>query len=219
MSQNMRPMEKIKKQVQNAIHLYQVQNIPALQQQLYELFLNFNKFGGGKYILSYPNKDELAECFTLMLRYDWMHDSDIREVWAENGFYCLIDYLTSPAKSPLERSTAGLDLFIHLCEAKEALLPKIQNILNKAIIVHNPIFRDHFIYNNANRLIEQFLYLSAMLVKPLLLVNPNFLSNNYRKTYDEIISNTQIETQSSPHHILEKAKFISRVIEAVLTDM
>lgn len=212
-------MERIKKQVQNAIHLYQVQNIPALQQQLYELYLNFNKFGGGKYILSYPNKDELGECFTLMLRYDWIKDDEIREVWAENGFYCIIEYITTQANTPLEKATAGLDLFIHLWEARELLKPKIQNILNKAVVLRNPIFQDHFIYNNANRLIEQFLYLSAMFVKPLLLVNPNFLSNNYRKIYNEIISNTQIETQSSPHHIFEKAKFISRVIEAVLTDM
>ena len=73
-------MEIIKRQVQNAIHLYERQNILALQQQLYKLYSNFNQIGGGKLIINYPNKDQLAECFTMMLKFDWMNDNDVREV-------------------------------------------------------------------------------------------------------------------------------------------
>ena len=107
-------MEKVKQQVNNVLRAYNERNTSVLQQQLYELYLNFNKAGGGKYIVSYPNKDELAECFTLMLRFDWINDTDIREVWAENGFYCIIEYITGLPITPFERATAGLDLFIHL---------------------------------------------------------------------------------------------------------
>lgn len=212
-------MEKVKQQVNNALSYYNERNTNALQQQLYELYLNFNKAGGGKYIINYPNKDELAECFTLMLRYDWINDHDIREVWAENGFYCIIEYITDKSRTPLEKATAGLDLFIHLCEAKESLKPKIQSILNKAVLLKNPIFQDHYINNNANYLIDQFLYLSANLARPLLLINQDFLSNNYRNIYNRVLSNEYIEKQSSAYHILEKAKFISAVIENVLKDI
>ncbi len=212
-------MEKIKRQVNNALHYYNEKNTYALQQQLYELYLNFNRVGGGKYIINYPNKDELAECFTMMLRYDWINDRDIREVWAENGFYCIIEYITEHARTPLEKATAGLDLFIHLCEAKDALNTKIQSILNRAIVLRNPIFQDHYLNNNACYLIDQFLYLSAKLARPLLLINQDFLSNNYRNEFNRILANESIEKQSSPYHILEKAKFISAVIEAVLKDM
>lgn len=84
-------MEKIKRQVKNALHYYNEGNTDALQQQLYELYSNFNIVDSGKYTLNYHNKDELAECFTLMLKYDWINGSDIREVCAEDGFYCIIE--------------------------------------------------------------------------------------------------------------------------------
>lgn len=212
-------MEKIKQQVNSALRFYNERNTSALQQQLYELYLNFNKAGGGKYIINYPNKDELAECFTLMLRFDWINDADIREVWAENGFYCIIEYIADLSHTPFERATAGLDLFIHLCEARESFKPKIQSILNKAVVLQNPIFKDHYINNDAQILIDQFLYLSAKLARPLLLINQDFLSNNYRSIYNRILSTECIEKQSSAYHILEKAKFISAVIENVLKDI
>lgn len=212
-------MEKVKQQVNSVLRFYNERNTSALQQQLYELYLNFNKAGGGKYIVNYPNKDELAECFTLMLRFDWINDADIREVWAENGFYCIIEYITGLPLTPFERATAGLDLFIHLCEAKDSLKPKIQSILNKAVMLQNPIFKDHYINNDANSLIDQFLYLSAKLSRPLLMINQDFLSYNYRSIYNRILSSEYIEKQSSLYHILEKAKFISAVIENVLKDI
>ena len=133
-------MEKIERQVQNAIRLYECKNIPALQQQLYELYSNFNQIGGGKLIINYPNKDQLAECFTMMLRFDWMNDNDIREVWAENGFYCIIEYLNKQASSSIDAVVGALNLFLHLCVAREHFKPKVQEVLNKAIISMNPIF-------------------------------------------------------------------------------
>ncbi len=212
-------MERIKRQVQSAIHLYECQNIPALQQQLYELYSNFNQIGGGKLIVNYPNKDQLAECFTMMLRFDWMNYNDIREVWAENGFYCIIEYLNKQANSPIDKAVGALNLFLHLCVAREHLKPKVQEVLNKAVILMNPIFKDHYINNNADYLIDQFLYLSAKMIQPLMKIHNNILQENYKKEYDNILLNMDIEQRCTPNSIIEKASFIASVIGTVLEDM
>lgn len=212
-------MEIIKRQVQNAIYLYEHQNIPALQQQLYELYSNFNQIGGGKLIIHYPNKDQLAECFTMMLKFDWMNDNDIREVWAENGFYCIIEYLNKQANSMIDKAVGALDLFLHLCIAREDLKPKVQQVLNTAVILKNPIFEDHYINNSADCLIDQFLYLSAKMVQPLMKIHGNVLQENYKKEYDNILLNRDIEKCCKPNLIIEKASFIASVIGSVLDDM
>ena len=212
-------MERIKRQVQSAIHLYECQNIPALPQQLYELYSNFNQIGGGKLIVNYPNKDQLAECFTMMLRFDWMNYNDIREVWAENGFYCIIEYLNKQANSPIDKAVGALNLFLHLCVAREHLKPKVQEVLNKAVILMNPIFKDHYINNNADYLIDQFLYLSAKMIQPLMKIHNNILQENYKKEYDNILLNMDIEQRCTPNSIIEKASFIASVIGTVLEDM
>ena len=80
--------ESLKSQVDTAIHLFERGNIPVLQQKLFEIYSGMNKPGGGIQIVNFDQKDKLGEIFTLCLRFDWMDDSDIREVWAEDGF-CL----------------------------------------------------------------------------------------------------------------------------------
>lgn len=212
-------MEKIERQVQNAIRLYECNNIPALQQQLYELYSNFNQIGGGKLIINYPNKDQLAECFTMMLRFDWMNDNDVREVWAENGFYCIIEYLNKPASSSIDAAVGALNLFLHLCVAREYLKPKVQEVLNKAIILMNPIFKDHYFNNSADYLIDQFLYLSAKMIQPLIKMHSNLLQENYKKEYDNILLNSDIEQCCTPDSIMKKASFIASVIGSVLIEM
>lgn len=174
-------MERIKRQVQNAIQLYERQDITALQQQLYELYSNFNQIGGGKLIINYPNKDQLAECFTMMLRFDWINDNDIREVWAENGFYCIIEYLNKQANTPIDTAVGALNLFLHLCVARKDLKPKVQEVLNKAVMLMNPVFKDHYINNSADYLIDQFLYLSAKMIQPLMKIHGDILQGSYKR--------------------------------------
>lgn len=212
-------MERIKRQVQSAIHLYECQNIPALQQQLYELYSNFNQIGGGKLIVNYPNKDQLAECFTMMLQFDWLNDNDIREIWAENGFYCIVEYLNKQANYPTDKAVGAFDLFLHLCVAREYLKPKVQQVLNKAVMLMNPIFKDHYINNSADYLVDQFLYLSAKMIQPLVKMHGNILQGNYKKEYDNILSNRDIEQCCNPNSIIEKASFIANVIGSLLEDM
>ena len=79
----------IKPMVDSCIEAFEKGDIASLQNELFQLVSNFNKPGSGRLITGFAEKDRLAECFTLCLQYDWMNDSDIREVWAENGFYCI----------------------------------------------------------------------------------------------------------------------------------
>ena len=210
---------EIKKQVENAILLYEQQNIPALQQQLYELYINFNKKGGGQLIINYPDKYQLAICFILMLEYDWEHDSDIREVWAENGFYCIIEYLNKQTKSTTDIAMGAQTLFLHLCIAREDLKPMIQKILNKAVVLGATIFKDHFINNKADYLIDQFLYLSALMSQPLIELNKNTLQPEQKKIFDDVLSNKNIEIECTANSIIEKASFIASAIGSILEDM
>lgn len=212
-------VESIEKQVQNAIHLYEYRNIPALQQQLYELYCNFNRKGGGKLIVNYGDKCQLAECFTMMLRFDWINDYEIREVWAENGFYCIIEYLNKQAKSTMDTVIGAFDLFLHLCVAREDLKPKTQQILNKAVVFMDPIFKDHFINNNADYLINQFLYLSASMAQPLIKLNENILLPKYKKIFDEVLLHKDIEMEHTANSIIAKASSIAKVIESILQDI
>ena len=155
----------------------------------------------------------------MMLRFDWMNYNDIREVWAENGFYCIIEYLNKQANSPIDKAVGALNLFLHLCVAREHLKPKVQEVLNKAVILMNPIFKDHYINNNADYLIDQFLYLSAKMIQPLMKIHNNILQENYKKEYDNILLNMDIEQRCTPNSIIEKASFIASVIGTVLEDM
>lgn len=212
-------MEKIKEQVQNAIHLYECQNIPDLQQQLYELYTNFNQRGGGKLIIDYPDKDQLTECFTLMLKFDWINNPDICEVWAENGFYCIINYMNKQQKSAMDLTIGALDLFLHLCVAREYLKPKVSQILNKAVMYGNPVFKDTYIHNSADYLLDQFMYLAARMLQSLMKVHENILLPKYKRIYDNILQNKAIEECCEPNAIMKKATFIAHVIGSVLEDM
>ena len=63
-------IRRIEEQVKNSFYLYEQKNIPVLQEQLNELYNNFNKQGGGRLITNYPRKEQLTACFTFMLAYD-----------------------------------------------------------------------------------------------------------------------------------------------------
>ena len=62
---------------------------------LFEMYKYFNHTGGGRWITNFPEKDKLCIAFTLHLDYDWEHNNDIRESCAEDGFYCIMDYITN----------------------------------------------------------------------------------------------------------------------------
>lgn len=205
----------IQRDVDLAISAFESGNIQALQNCLFQLVSKLNKPRSGRLITQYPQKDRLCECFSLCLRYDWMNDSDIREVWAENGLYCIISYLVKDAKSPQDRIAGGLDLFLHVLYGYNDLKPKLQDILLKAQSIGEPIFSQTDYVKGCNYLLNQFLFMGATLVKPF--ASQALNGDNYRR-YEEIIKNpslNSIEIRS----IFLKAQFVSRIIESILNDM
>lgn len=201
--------------VDSAISAFESGNIQVLQNCLYQLVSKLNKPGSGRLITQYPQKDRLCECFSLCLRHDWMNDSDIREVWAENGFYCIVNYLVKDAKSPQDRIAGGLDLFLHVLYGYNDLKPKLQDILLKAQSIGEPIFSQTDYAKGCNYILNQFLFMGATLVKPF--ASQAINGDNYRR-YEEIIKNpalNSIEIRS----IFLKAQFVARIIESILNDM
>lgn len=211
-------MNEIKRLADNALSLYNERRFASMQQELYQLYLNFNRRGGGYNIINYPNKNELAECFTLMLNYDWIHDNEVRQVWAEDGFYCIVKYMNE-TKSMLDLALGAMDMFLLLCAGKNDLRPKFQDIINKAVVFQNKVFEDMWINNSSTLLIDQFLYLSARMMQPIVKMHPEVLSPNIRKAYNSILSRKDIEKDVTPTQIEIKAKFIANVIENILEEM
>lgn len=210
-------MTLIDKQVQNAIHLHEKMDIPALQQQLYELYINFNTTGGGRKIIEYPRKLELCRCFTLMLCFDWMHDDDIREVWAENAFYCVIIYMAKKWHSLIDRIKVGEHLFNLLYFGHGSLKPKIEDILIKSRIMGKSVFSEDDYRKGASYVIEQFFFMSAYLMRPLADKYP-VLNGELKDAYDKILQRTEF-LQMDSEEVLAKAAFITRVIGSILNDM
>ena len=205
----------IQRDVDLAISAFESGNIQALQNCLFQLVSKLNKPRSGRLITQYPQKDRLCECFSLCLRYDWMNDSDIREVWAENGLYCIISYLVKDAKSPQDRIAGGLDLFLHVLYGYNDLKPKLQDILLKAQSIGEPIFSQTDYAKGCNYLLNQFLFMGATLVKPF--ASQALNGDNYRR-YEEIIKNPSLNSMEI-RSIFLKAQFVSRIIESILNDM
>lgn len=201
--------------VDSVISAFESGNVQVLQNCLFQLVSKLNKPGSGRLITQYPQKDRLCECFSLCLRYDWMNDSDIREVWAENGLYCIVNYLVQDAKSPQDRIAGGLDLFLHVLYGYNDLKPKLQDILLKAQSIGEPIFSQTDYAKGCNYILNQFLFMGATLVKPY--ASQALNGDNYRR-YEEIIKNpalNSIEIRS----IFLKVQFVARIIESILNDM
>ena len=222
-------LEQVKNQVNNALKLYREGNKPELQRQLYELYLNFNRYGGGNLIIKYPQKDKLAECFTLMLMFDWMNDNDIREVWAENGFYCIIEHINT-VKTHAEQMPAGLVLFRHLLHGgSRHLAPKVANILIKARQKDVFTFSDCMLaspfdnndYNKgAEYVILQFSFLSAQIIRPMVTghdIGLPILSANEKKAFDALLGAGFYDLDAVS--LFNKARFIKRIIGSVLEDL
>ena len=200
-------------------------NIRALQDALYELYTFFNKPGGGKLITSFPNKHKLGECFTFMLEHDWVNDSDIREVWAEDGFYCFINMIaTEENATEMSQAEHMLSLLILLYLGGESLKSKIQDILIKSEYRPERLFFSEEDYlNGADYLLEQFAFLAAMGARPLIMKNPviiHFFSVKYpgfKEFFKETIEHEEF-FKLDPTKVFGKAKFISSVIESILKD-
>lgn len=196
-----------------------------LQNALFELYKFFNQPGGGKLITSYPNKHKLGECFTFMLQNDWMHDEDIREAWVEDGFYAFISHMaTEKGATQQTQAEHMLGLVLLLCHGRRSLEAKVQDILNKARLVHEPVFSADDYNNGARYVISQFSFMAFNGIKPLVQAVPQLLGYldsfpEFKPFFQETISKEKDFYKLSPLDIFAKAKFIAKIIESILNDM
>lgn len=197
--------------------------IQPLQNSLFQLYGYFNKPNGGKYILNYPDKSNLALCFVFMLRYDWMHDKDIREVWAEDGLYSIIEHLAHQTDGQQGQAEAMIILFSLWCVGRKELKNKIQDILNRGSILGNPIFHPDDYRIGAQNVIDQLSLLAVSGVRALGPAGAQVMQNICLKFdgldfFAQTIQRKDL-MKYSPMDVFAKAKFIHSVIGSILEDM
>lgn len=199
-------------------------DIDKLQNTLYRLYTLFNKPGGGQLIINYQRKDNLALCFAFMLQYDWIHDSDIREVWAEDGFYCIIDHIKNQPNGMNGQAEAMVILFILLCVGRNSLKPKFQDIINKAKydFVDRGFHEDDFAIG-ADNVIDQLSLLAVSGVREMGPQGVAVMSQicqrfNGFTFFEETIKRKDL-MKYDVMDVWGKAEFISKIIGSILADM
>ena len=209
--------------VHKCLNLETKGNIQELQNSLYALYSCFNKQGGGTLITNYPEKDNLALCFAFMLQYDWMHDSDLREVFAENGFYCIVDHIMHQSRGRQGQAEAMIILFTLLCAGRNSLIPKIQDILNKGKIVGNQIFHQDDYRIGAKNVIDQITLMAVSGTRDFGPAGAPIVSEICEKFNGfELFKNTISRKdlmKYDPMDVFQKMTFIHDVIESILNEM
>lgn len=211
--------DTLKPYVDRAISTFESGNIAQLQNDLFQFASLLNKPGSGSLITSFSQKDRLCEVFNLCLQYDWMNDSDIREVWAENAFYCIVEYF-KVAQTKQDYFAAALDLFLTCCYGRTSLKPKFNDILRKARIHprHSIIFSRDEYNGGADYLIREFSFFSATIISPIVRVHPNVISSRLRPLYESSKTDFEFATVE-PDEILRKMTFISTIIGSIIADV
>lgn len=198
--------------------------INELQNSLYKLYALFNKPGGGQLIINYQCKDNLALCFAFMLQYDWMNDPDIREVWAENGFYCIVEHIKHQPYGMKGQAEAMIIFFILLCVGRDSLKPKVQDIVSKAkydIVVRG--FHEDDYAKGADNVIDQFSLLAVSGIReigPQGVALMSIICQKYNGA--DFFQNTITRTDLLKYDVMDvwkKAEFISKVIGSILADI
>lgn len=216
--QEKRISHPIMKYVDNILNIYDTGNIPLLQQALYELMNLLSEPGSGCLVVSYPEKDRLSEVYSLCLQYDWMNDNEIREVWAENGFYCIVEYLRK-AETNKDFTIGSFDLFLICTYGKDSLYTKFNDVLRKARQhpYHFSIFSEDEYTGGADYLISEFLHFAALSISDLVKQQPAIMSpalmNNYLfARIDRRFDNLKDQ------EVKNKMFFISNIIGSILDE-
>lgn len=209
--------------VNKCLELESKGKIQDLQNCLCSLYENFNHPGGGKLITNYKEKENLALCFAFLLKYDWMHDSDLREVFSENGFYCIVDHIMHQSGGRQGQSESMLILFTLLCAGRESLKPKIQDIINKAHRLGNPIFHQDDYRIGTSNILDQITLMALSGARDLGPASAPIMSKICEK-YDgyDLFQNTVKRTdlmKYDPSDIFMKMKFVHDVIESILNEI
>ena len=213
---------QMKSLVTKCLQLEMKGNVGELQNCLFQLYSMLNKPGAGKFIVQYEEKDNLALCFAFMLQYDWVNDSDIREVWAEDGFYCIIEHLDHQQHGRQGQSEAMIILFTLLCVGRESLKCKIQDILDKGKIIGNTVFHSDDYNIGAQHVIDQISLLAVSGIRdlgPAAIPIMNKIIDRYNggRFFEATIKRTDL-MKYDPTDVILKARFVRDVIGSILKD-
>ena len=211
--------DTLKPYVDKAISTFETGNIAQLQNDLYQFASILNKPGSGRLITSFSQKDRLCEVFNLCLQYDWMNDSDIREVWAENAFYCIAEYF-KVARTNQDYFAAALDLFLTCSYGRDSLKTKFNDVLYKARIHprHCIIFTQEEYNGGADYLIREFAFFSATIISPVVRTHPNIISSQLKSAYESAKTDFEFATVG-PEDIMRKISFLSAIIGSIIEDV
>lgn len=197
-------------------------SVQELQNALFEVYSCINKPGSGKLVTTFHDKQKLAECFMFMLRYDWIHDSDLREVWVENGLYCVVELIRNGKGDSIEQATYFMEMFMLLRWGKDSLITKVQDLLNKSKIINNPVFDDDDYKNGASYVISQFAFLTINGLRPLaqqdIRIIAGFMEACDGNEYFQQCTRLNFY-HLDPTVIFEKMKFLATTIGSILNDM
>lgn len=198
-------------------------NLQAIQDALFELYSCFNKPGGGRLIIDYPNKADLGLCFAFLLKYDWEHNPSLREVWAEDGFYCFMEHLDHQGNGRQGQAEAFLLFFALLCAGRDSLKPKFQDILDKAATVGNPVFHADDYRIGAQNIIDQLALLCTSGIRDMgpsaaSITGAVLMKFNGAKFFEQTIHRTDL-MKYDPMDVINKLRFIARVIGSILEDV
>lgn len=213
---------QMKSLVTKCLQLETKGNVSELQNFLFQLYSMLNKPGTGKNIVQYVEKDNLALCFAFMLQYDWVNDSDIREVWAEDGLYCIIEHLDHQPHGRQGQAEAMIILFTLLCVGRESLKCKIQDILDKGKVVGNMIFHSDDYNLGAQHVIDQISLLAVSGIRdlgPAAIPVMNKIVDRYNggRFFESTIKRTDL-MKYDPMEVMLKARFVRDVIGSILKD-
>jgi hypothetical protein len=213
---------QMKSLVTKCLQLETKGNVSELQNCLFQLYSMLNKPGTGKNIVQYVEKDNLALCFAFMLQYDWVNDSDIREVWAEDGLYCIIEHLDHQPHGRQGQAEAMIILFTLLCVGRESLKCKIQDILDKGKVVGNMIFHSDDYNLGAQHVIDQISLLAVSGIRdlgPAAIPIMNKIVDRYNggRFFESTIKRTDL-MKYDPMEVMLKARFVRDVIGSILKD-
>lgn len=213
---------QMKSLVTKCLQLETKGDVSELQNCLFQLYSMLNKPGTGKNIVQYVEKDNLALCFAFMLQYDWVNDSDIREAWAEDGLYCIIEHLDHQPHGRQGQAEAMIILFTLLCVGRESLKCKIQDILDKGKVVGNMIFHSDDYNLGAQHVIDQISLLAVSGIRdlgPAAIPVMNKIVDRYNggRFFESTIKRTDL-MKYDPMEVMLKARFVRDVIGSILKD-
>jgi hypothetical protein len=159
-----------------------------------------------------------------MLFYDWMDDSDIREVWAEDGFYCIQEHLDNQSNGMQGQIEAMVILFTLLCVGRDSLKPKFQDIINKSKYSPNrSIFHADDYSIGAQNVIDQISLLAVSGIRPAGQNAIPMMSAIVQKYNGVEFFNKTIQRRDlmkyDPTDIIAKCRLYKQVIGSILLEM